>query len=147
MAATLLALSLQAAASADFMADYYSYRNTSTTRWVASVPLPRGQAALYERDSERSWDLFYRRNGDRFFHDRHYLHAAFPRLVHATESAGSGARDDGAAAARRRRRRLLELGSGAIALPTPQPSTPAPMMSRPCEAGTVIWTIVGSPRN
>ena len=38
--------------------------------------LPRGRAAMYERDAQRSWDLFYRRNGDRFFHDRHYLHAA-----------------------------------------------------------------------
>ena len=46
MAATLLALSIQVVAPpADFMRDYYSYRNFSATRWLASAPLPRGQAA------------------------------------------------------------------------------------------------------
>lgn len=38
---------------------------------------------LYERDAWRYWDEFYRRNGDRFFRDRHYFEREFPSLLRA----------------------------------------------------------------
>ena len=34
----------------------------------------------YERDAARYWDLFYRRNADHFFKDRHYLPAEWSEL-------------------------------------------------------------------
>lgn len=35
----------------------------------------------YERTAGRHWDLFYKRNENRFFKDRHYLLRDFPDLV------------------------------------------------------------------
>ena len=37
-------------------------------------------ADRYEREASKNWDLFYRRNRDRFFKDRHYLQAEWPEL-------------------------------------------------------------------
>lgn len=34
-----------AASEAEYMAEYYLWHNTTTTRWVHSVPLPAGQQA------------------------------------------------------------------------------------------------------
>ena len=40
-------------------------------------------ADKYEREAGRYWDLFYRRNEDRFFKDRHYFDREFPELLTA----------------------------------------------------------------
>lgn len=34
----------------------------------------------FESDAVRNWDVFYKRNADRFYKDRHYLTAEFPEL-------------------------------------------------------------------
>jgi len=38
-------------------------------------------AAKYEDDAGRYWDLFYKRNTDRFFKDRHYFDKEWPQLT------------------------------------------------------------------
>jgi methyltransferase-like protein 6 len=38
-------------------------------------------AEKYENDGSRYWDLFYKRNGAKFFKDRHYFDKEFPDLV------------------------------------------------------------------
>ena len=35
----------------------------------------------YTNKASKHWSLFYKRNGDRFFKDRHYLHAEFPEVL------------------------------------------------------------------
>ena len=74
-------------------------------------------AAKYERDARRYWDLFYKRNGDNFFKDRHYLSVEFPELntligriagtpvARAAHQGGEGARPQAQAV-------VLELGCG-----------------------------------
>lgn len=38
-------------------------------------------AAKYEDDAGRYWDLFYKRNSDKFFKDRHYFDKEWPQLT------------------------------------------------------------------
>ncbi|GMH33261.1 hypothetical protein BSKO_01095 [Bryopsis sp. KO-2023] len=35
----------------------------------------------YDREADKFWELFYKRNGTNFFKDRHYLEREFPQLV------------------------------------------------------------------
>ena len=45
---------------------------------------------LYEKVKEqagKNWDVFYRRNGNKFFKDRHYLHVAFPELATSDDNS------------------------------------------------------------
>ena len=35
----------------------------------------------YKQEAAKNWELFYRRNRDRFFKDRHYLQAEWSELV------------------------------------------------------------------
>ncbi|KAL1530622.1 hypothetical protein AB1Y20_001522 [Prymnesium parvum] len=46
----------------------------------------------YEREAARNWDSFYRRHGDKFFKDRHYLQAEWPELAEG-EGRGEEASD------------------------------------------------------
>ncbi|KAG5184248.1 S-adenosyl-L-methionine-dependent methyltransferase [Tribonema minus] len=59
----------------------------------------------HERHAARNWDRFYRRNGDAFYKDRHYLERAFPE--EALPPAPPPLPPP-----RRGRRALLELGCG-----------------------------------
>lgn len=36
-----------------------------------------------EKDAKKNWDLFYKRNGDRFFKDRHWTLREFQELEHS----------------------------------------------------------------
>lgn len=38
-------------------------------------------AAKYENNAGRYWDLFYKRNADKFFKDRHYFDKEWPELT------------------------------------------------------------------
>lgn len=38
-----------------------------------------------ERNSKRSWDLFYKENSTNFYKDRHYLHKVYPGIISAEE--------------------------------------------------------------
>ena len=51
----------------------------------------------YEREAAKNWDLFYRRNRDRFFKDRHYLQAEWPELAESQSAEGVDECDDQAA--------------------------------------------------
>jgi methyltransferase-like protein 6 len=37
--------------------------------------------AKYEEEAGRYWDLFYKRNSDKFFKDRHYFEKEWPQLT------------------------------------------------------------------
>ncbi|PSC75016.1 S-adenosyl-L-methionine-dependent methyltransferases superfamily [Micractinium conductrix] len=47
------------------------------------VNVPPELAAKYESEAGRYWDLFYKRNEDRFFKDRHYFGREWPQLLSA----------------------------------------------------------------
>lgn len=51
--------------------------------------LPAGR---YQEQASVFWDLFYSRNGDRFFRDRHYFDREFPELLEASTVLEVGAR-------------------------------------------------------
>jgi hypothetical protein len=38
-------------------------------------------AAKYEKEAQRYWDLFYKKNQEKFFKDRHYLFREFSELT------------------------------------------------------------------
>lgn len=65
----------------------------------------------YVRDASKYWHIFYKRNTDHFYKDRHYLHVVFPELL----SKPSGSSIDG-------RVHLLEVGCGVgnAILPLPE---------------------------
>jgi methyltransferase-like protein 6 len=45
--------------------------------------IPEFWQQKYRKESGKSWDLFYRRNGTRFFKDRHWIVREFPEAIHA----------------------------------------------------------------
>lgn len=49
----------------------------------------------YVSEAEKNWHLFYKRNQDHFYKDRHYLHVVFPELAESSAPV-----------------RLLEVGCG-----------------------------------
>lgn len=55
----------------------------------------------YVREANKYWHIFYKRNTDHFYKDRHYLHVIFPELLNKPDAASL----DG-------RVRLLEVGCG-----------------------------------
>ena len=69
----------------------------------------------YETQGGAHWDLFYKRHGDGFFKDRHYLSTEFqhllqPRRADNGDDGGNDGGNDGGEAARRLR--VLEVGCG-----------------------------------
>ena len=67
----------------------------------------------YERDAARYWDLFYRRNADHFFKDRHYLEEEWPQLKGSAEDEapqrrGEAREADGAEGAARQGEAVAE---------------------------------------
>jgi SAM-dependent methyltransferase len=69
----------------------------------------------YVREANKYWHIFYKRNTDHFYKDRHYLHVIFPELLQKPHTASH----DG-------RVRLLEVGCGVgnaiLPLPALNPS-------------------------
>jgi len=57
-----------------------------------------------EKDAKKNWDLFYKRNADHFFKDRHWLTREFPELLQETPESKEGEK--------KRRLTLLEAGCG-----------------------------------
>lgn len=51
-----------------------------TTPYFPCLP-PYYTPAKFEEDAGRYWDLFYKRNSDRFFKDRHYFDKEWPQLT------------------------------------------------------------------
>ena len=51
------------------------------TRLEKDVPVSDFKREKLERESGRNWDLFYKRNTDHFFKDRHWLTREFPILL------------------------------------------------------------------
>ena len=45
-----------------------------------SSPMSRFLQEKLEKDAKKNWDLFYKRNGDRFFKDRHWTLREFQEL-------------------------------------------------------------------
>lgn len=60
--------------------DWDARREREARRAVAAQgpPLSAFWVAEYERRSQRNWDVFYKRNGDRAYRDRRYVDAVFP---------------------------------------------------------------------
>mmetsp|Transcript_27751 Transcript_27751/g.58382 ORF Transcript_27751/g.58382 Transcript_27751/m.58382 type:complete len:329 (+) Transcript_27751:195-1181(+) len=56
------------------------YCSTYAPYTSASKVLPSYWVDRYEREAAKQWDLFYMRNEDRFFKDRHYLQAEWSEL-------------------------------------------------------------------
>jgi hypothetical protein len=48
-----------------------------------SADVPAELAAQYETNAGHYWHLFYNRNADRFFRDRHWFANEFPQLLTA----------------------------------------------------------------
>lgn len=62
------------------------------------APLPPYWYEQYTSKANKHWGQFYKRNGDRFYKDRHYLHAEFPEVLErGSDACGM---------------RLLEVGCG-----------------------------------
>ena len=57
-----------------------------------------------EKDAKKNWDLFYKRNADHFFKDRHWLTREFPELLQESSEAKD--------AEKKRHVVLLEAGCG-----------------------------------
>ena len=80
-------------ARAQFVYQPYSRSKLVTPYWTER----------YEREAAKNWDLFYRRNRDRFFKDRHYLQAEWPELAEPQSAAGrEGVDEIGRASCRER---------------------------------------------
>lgn len=48
------------------------------------------QQQKLEKEAQRNWDLFYKRNTVNFFKDRHWIHREFPELAATGEVASMG---------------------------------------------------------
>lgn len=44
-------------------------------------PISEFKREKLEKEARRNWDLFYKRNSDHFFKDRHWLAREFPELI------------------------------------------------------------------
>ena len=63
------------------------------------------QANKLEREAQKNWDLFYKRNETNFFKDRHWTTREFQEIL--SEDVSSGGSDDD-----KKRKILLEVGCG-----------------------------------
>ncbi|BFI39583.1 tRNA N(3)-methylcytidine methyltransferase METTL6 [Marchantia polymorpha subsp. ruderalis] len=66
----------------------------------------------YEKDAKKYWDIFYKRNENRFFKDRHYLDKEWGKYFNSMGiDAGSAIADSGSVSVQHRRT-VLEVGCG-----------------------------------
>ena len=65
------------------------------------------EASKLEREAQRNWDLFYKRNETNFFKDRHWTTREFEEIL-----AEEGVSCDSEAGSEARRKILLEVGCG-----------------------------------
>ncbi|KNC46267.1 uncharacterized protein AMSG_02720 [Thecamonas trahens ATCC 50062] len=75
--------------------EYVAYAEEVLAGKAHSETAPAFWVAKYEKEAARNWDIFYKRNTNKFYKDRHWLKAEFPALA-----AGDGSL------------RLLEVGCG-----------------------------------
>jgi len=100
------------------------------TRAQSNV-VPKYWAERYERDAAKNWDLFYMRNRDRFFKDRHYLQTEWSELRPADNHDGCSQLDD--------------CGSGhEDVLAELQSSLPLVMLEAGCGVGNTIFPLLRS---
>jgi len=90
----------------------FNQRKSQTVRYISpeekerlenDKPISEFKREKLEKDALKNWDLFYKRNGTRFFKDRHWTCREFKEL---TEDYVSKNNDDGS------KLMLLEIGSG-----------------------------------
>ena len=79
------------------------------------------EASKLEREAQRNWDLFYKRNETNFFKDRHWTTREFEEIL---DEEGFSCESDGGSQARRKI--LLEVGCGVgnLAFPLIQEKLP-----------------------
>lgn len=66
--------------------ELYPKSSETLSSWIAGKIASNSHidslnAEQYEKDAKKLWEKFYKRNGDRFFKDRHYLDKEFPELL------------------------------------------------------------------
>jgi hypothetical protein len=76
-------------------------REAETRIKIQGDNVPNFWRNKYVKEASKYWHIFYKRNTDHFYKDRHYLHVVFPELLSQPEENTV----DG-------RIRLLEVGSG-----------------------------------
>ena len=67
------------------------------------------EASKLEREAQRNWDLFYKRNETNFFKDRHWTTREFEEIL---AEEGVGCDGEGERGSEGRRKILLEVGCG-----------------------------------
>lgn len=117
-----------------------SFRPKETTSPFTGMPVtyhdapvsgvsPFRQAKL-EKDAKKNWDLFYKRNGDRFYKDRHWTVREFAELLQPGEDGSD--------------RILLEVGCGVGNFIFPLLQDQVPLYFYGCDFSDVAISICNS---
>ena len=106
----------------------------------------------YEKNKSRNWDLFYRRNKDNFYKDRHYLLDEYPELRPAQGEGQGGWREgqegrDERAGGRAEGKDADAAGTCTEATAPPGPPAPPPqttfyLLEAGCGTGASVWPML-----